>query len=437
MKLLSLFSTVLLFASLCLAQEPITLDLDTDAGLTIEAPGEYNLAEYTFGSLPMKDGEPTQGLTVTLNADDGLIFYGPSIETGPGDVLVECTVWCTGPDVGLVLLAMNLPDHSMMANLLANGAKFTGGWNTMRLFCDPENDIIVPTFQAVSAGDGTTVVCVDQIISTPVDGLSDGEIVSLFRQTDTNITIDLPNPTLLEMVKIPAGTFTMGSPSDERGRYPREGPQHVVTLTQPFYLGKYEVTQAQWEAVMGMGSNPSRSGGKPNHPVEQVSWDDCQAFIEKLNGMGLGTFRLPTEAEWEYACRAGTDTRFSFGDALECSDSNSYCALMDEYVWWGGNRTYGEEQDGSKEVGRKLPNPWGLYDMHGNVFEWCSDRYGSYRSDPQVDPQGSASSMPGPRVVRGGYWGGYALYCRSALRIIDSPDYRFYHLGLRLVREYP
>ena len=238
----------------------------------------------------------------------------------------------------------------------------------------------------------------------------------------------------LEMVLIPAGTFTMGSPDDERGRYSREGPQHEVTITQAFYLGKYEVTQAQWELVMG--SNPSSFKGKPNHPVETVSWDDCQSFIDKLNTLGEGEFRLPTEAEWEYACRAGTTTRFSFGDALECEDTGEvYCETADRYMWWSGNNTYGGNESGTKEVGQKLPNPWDLYDIHGNVYEWCNDRYGSYSSSSQTDPQGPTSDST--RVLRGGDWPRYTRGCRSAFRNGNSPGYRYDGIGLRLLRVAP
>ena len=445
MKLIPILSVVLLFVFPCPAQEPVTLDLDTDEGLFIVAPGEYTQAAYTFGSLPIRDGEPAQGLTVTLNADDGLIFYGPPVDTGPGEVLVECTVWCTGPDVGLALVAMNLPDYSMMANLPANGSKFMNGWHTMRLFCDPENDTIRPAFQMVAAGDATIVVWVDEIVLTPLSSLSDEEILDLHRAevpSNGGETITVPLAGLasgakpLEMVHIPAGTFTMGSPSDERGRWAGgEWLPHEVTLTQGFYLGKYEVTQAQWAAVMG--SNPASSYGVGNdYPAHTVSWDDCQTFIAELNKMGQGTFRLPTEAEWEYACRAGTDTRFSFGDALECSDSTSYCALMDEYMWWGGNNTYGGNVSGTKTVGSKLPNPLGLHDMHGNLYEWCSDRWEDpLARGPQVDPQGPSSGSY--RVFRGGDWFYFARFCRSALRSSDSPDFRSVFMGVRLLREYP
>ncbi len=242
------------------------------------------------------------------------------------------------------------------------------------------------------------------------------------------ITIDLPGlPTgakPLEMVLIPAGTFMMGSPPDEKDRDDDEGPQHEVTISQDFYLGKYEVTQAQWEAVMG--SNPSYFDGKPNNPVEDVSWNDCQDFIDNLNDMGLisGEFRLPTEAEWEYACRAGTTTRFYWGDDPKETE-------IDDYAWYGGNNS----PYGTKEVGQKLPNAWGLYDMSGNVYEWCQDWYGDYPSGPIVDPTGQQSGSS--RVLRGGYWYYYLQYCRSAFRYYYSPDFRHSGIGVRLLRSSP
>ena len=237
------------------------------------------------------------------------------------------------------------------------------------------------------------------------------------------------------MVLIELGTFQMGSLETERGRDANEGPIHEVTLTRSFYIGKYEITQAQWQAVTGV--NPSEESGiGDNLPVYGVSWDDCQSFIEQLNALGLGTFRLPTEAEWEYACRAGSDTRFSFGDALECSDSTSYCALLDEYMWWGGNNTYSGNVDGTKKVGLKLPNPWGLYDMHGSVHEWCSDWWeNSSDRGSQVDPQGPSTGST--RVGRGGDFIDNAGDCRSAYRTYDPPDGRYYNSGFRLVRSSP
>jgi formylglycine-generating enzyme required for sulfatase activity len=230
----------------------------------------------------------------------------------------------------------------------------------------------------------------------------------------------------LEMVLIQPGSFTMGSSMEENGRSDTDWPIHEVTITKPFYMGKYEVTQAQWESVMG--NNPSYFSGKPNYPVEKVKWRTCQRFIKKLNSLGQGTFRLPTEAEWEYACRAGTKTRFSFGDSLESAD---------EYMWWEGNN----DPNGTKEVGLKKPNPWGLYDMHGNIQEWCEDRWQMPNErDPQIDPKGSSSGSSifflwTNRVFRGGSFGSHAQDCRSAYRSREQSMDFHYSLGFRLVRE--
>ena len=231
----------------------------------------------------------------------------------------------------------------------------------------------------------------------------------------------------LEMVLIEPGSFTMGLAKDELGRSGNDWPLHEVKITRPFYIGKYEVTQAQWESVMG--NNPSSFSGRPNHPVEKVRWQTCQKFIKKLNALGQGTFRLPTEAEWEYACRAGTRTRFSFGDSLENAD---------KYMWWEGNN----EPNGTKEVGLKLPNPWGLYDMHGNVQEWCADRWELPRGrGSQIDPQGPSSGASfffvwTNRVFRGGSFGRSAQDCRSSFRSREQSIDFHYSLGFRLVMEY-
>ncbi len=232
------------------------------------------------------------------------------------------------------------------------------------------------------------------------------------------ITIDLPNlpsnAKPLKMVQIPAGTFMMGSPDNDYWR-DKDEIQHPVTLGQPFYLGVYVVTQAQWSAVMG--TNPSYFYNQINHPVENVSWNDCQEFIEKLNQMGKGVFRLPTEAEWEYACRAGTVTRYFWGnDEEKCID----------YVW----RLH-ETNLQTGEVGLRLPNAWGLYDMVGNVMEWCHDLYGKYKLSAQIDPIGPLNGKN--RVLRGNHW--YFNVNRSAKREFKSPDYTMGYLGFRLVKE--
>lgn len=255
---------------------------------------------------------------------------------------------------------------------------------------------------------------------------------------DARSTISIQLPQLkaeakpLEMVLIRSGSFTMGCPSDESGRHDWEWLPHDVTITQDFYLSKYEVTQAQWEAVMG--THPSkRFGTGPNYPVYFVTWMDCQEFIQKLNQLGQGTFRLPTEAEWEYACRAGTTTRFSHGDVLDCGDVCESCDEHERYMWWCGNN----DPFGAKEVGLKLPNPWGLYDMHGNVYEWCSDWWQEPDTrEATVDPQGPDEGTH--RVLRGGGWSYDAAGCRSAFRYGYSPDSRrsYSGFGLRLLRTY-
>jgi len=250
------------------------------------------------------------------------------------------------------------------------------------------------------------------------------------------ITTDLPglpeNAKKLAMVLIKPGTFTMGSANNERGRSENEWSQHKVTITKPFYMGKYEVTQAQWEAVMGRKSHRSKFRGRPNNPVEKVSWRACQKFIKRLNKLGKGTFRLPTEAEWEYACRAGTETQFSFGEAL---------ATADKYMWWNKNSALDE----TKEVGLKLSNTWGLYDMHGNVLEWCLDGWQEPRArgaqvDPRNHPSGSRfffSGLWAKHVFRGGSYRNNAQNCRSAYRNYEQSFDYHYSLGFRLVREYP
>ena len=226
----------------------------------------------------------------------------------------------------------------------------------------------------------------------------------------------------MTLVYIPPGEFLMGSPKDEPDRDEDE-TQHRVRLTKGFYLGATEVTQAQWKAVMGEKNNPSRFQGD-DLPVECVSWDDAVEFCRKLSEKeaegpeprrGGKTYRLPTEAEWEYACRAGSRTRFSFGE----SDGG-----LAEYAWCSGT-------GGTHPVARKKPNAWGLYDMHGNVWEWCSDWLGPYAAGRAVDPQGPASGSQ--HVLRGGAWGDEPQYCRCAHRRSNVPGHRDQFDGFRVV----
>ena len=236
-------------------------------------------------------------------------------------------------------------------------------------------------------------------------------------------TLTLPGDVKMEMIYVAPGSFTMGSPSSEDGHEGDE-TQHRVTLTKGYWLGKYEVTQRQWESVMG--NNPSYFKGG-DRPVENVSWKDCQEFCRKVNDAAIQQFgggaRLPTEAEWEYACRAGTTTAFSWGNALNGDKAN----CNGNYPC--GTTVKGCYREQTADVGSYSPNVWGFYDMHGNVWEWCSDWYGSYGGDA-TDPIGPA---PGEfRVLRGGGWLRYARYCRSAFRNRHNPGLRFSGYGFRL-----
>ena len=230
----------------------------------------------------------------------------------------------------------------------------------------------------------------------------------------TNIDIvNLPHNVKLAMVLIPSGKFTMGSPIPEVGR--EFETQHEVTITKPYYMGKYEVTQEQWEAVMG--NNPSAYKGK-NLPVTDVSWHDCQEFIKKLNKETGYGFRLPSEAEWEYACRARTKTAYFFGDSITKVDANWGAAQVPESI---------------KQVGNYKANAFGLFDMHGNVWEWCEDWKEEYPTTAVTDPKGPATGNG--RVLRGGcFLSPNSSFLRSAYRLDSIPTNTYTINGFRLVK---
>ncbi len=229
------------------------------------------------------------------------------------------------------------------------------------------------------------------------------------------------------MVFIPPGTFLMGSPTSEVDRYFDEGPQTAVTISQGFWMSVHLVTQGEYQSVTT--NNPSYFAGNPTNPVEQVDWSDATNYCALLTQRDLASgqipfgfqYRLPTEAEWEYACRAGTTTRFYYGD------DPGYTNLA-SYAWYSGN-SGGQ----THPVGLKPPNPWGLYDMCGNVWEWCQDWYGPYPGGSVTDPQGPATGLL--RVLRGGSWDDLASYARSACRWEDLPASGSYYpyYGFRVV----
>jgi formylglycine-generating enzyme required for sulfatase activity len=231
------------------------------------------------------------------------------------------------------------------------------------------------------------------------------------------------------MVFIPPNTFTMGTPTNEVNRAPDEGPQMTVTISRGFWIGKYEVTQREYLAVIG--SNPSGFGGVLDRPVETVSWLDATNYCARLTQQELAAgrippgshYRLPTEAEWECAARAGTATRFSYGD-----DPNFEELANHAWYWFNSDVA-------THPVGQKFPNPWGLYDMEGNVLEWTLDWYGPYPGGSITDPQGPASNSTGVKVIRGGAWDAGESNCRSGRRQTEGvhPFITDYILGFRVV----
>lgn len=240
----------------------------------------------------------------------------------------------------------------------------------------------------------------------------------------------------MAFVRLPAGSFLMGSAEDDPGAWPAEKPQRRVRITRAFDLGTHEVTQAQWQALMGESafaaprSNPyyelpgmAARITHPQHPAT-VSWHDAQRFIARLNAREPGArYRLPTEAEWEYAARAGSTSAYFFGDDA---------ALLPRYAWHGGDFASG----GTHPVGTKQPSPWGLYDIYGNVWEWVQDGYAPHPASAQPasdDPQGPAQASQ--RTVKGGSWHASASSWRSAFRKGYAPDYRGISIGFRLLRE--
>ncbi len=236
------------------------------------------------------------------------------------------------------------------------------------------------------------------------------------RQEKPKLEDIIENSIGMKFKLIPAGEFMMGSDEWEDSQ-----PVHKVKITKPFYIGIYPVTQREWKAVMG--DNPSEFKGD-DLPVENVSWNDCQEFIGLLNKKEGGwKYRLPTEAEWEYACRAGSQGRYCFGDDE---------GRLGQYAWYGEN-----SNEKTHTVGTKKPNKWGLHDMHGNVWEWCED---NWHDNYNGAPQDAKAWVPGSgeygssRVVRGGGWSSDAEYCASANRTHSSPGYRYAYRGFRLVR---
>ena len=285
-----------------------------------------------------------------------------------------------------------------------------------------------------------------------VEGLAAGSAEAQEEQRrlveSSGLPLEVENSVGMRFRLIPPGAFLRGSHAEETGSFTNEQPAHRVTLTRPFYIGAFEVTQGQWAMVMGENASRFRAAGA-SAPAETVSWNDARSFVSRLcelEGVPEGTYRLPAEAEWEYACRAGTAAATYAGDLEILGERNA--PVLDPIAWYGGNSGVDyegyfvdgwEETQTSFEIagthpaGMKRPNAWGLHDTIGNVWEWCEDWIDLYADAPAADPRGPESG-PG-RVARGGAWSSPARRCRAATRGAGPPDVQGYDMGLRIVRE--
>lgn len=277
------------------------------------------------------------------------------------------------------------------------------------------------------------VACVSQC--TPKEPMPNDLAATSQPQTTApaQITLDLGKGASMQLRLIPAGSFVMGSTSGEVGRDSDEGPTRQVRISRPFYMGVTEVTQRQYEGVMG--ENPSLFSDEQN-PVEGVWWEQAIEFCRRASEITGRKVRLPTEAEWEFSCRSGSTTMFSFGDAVsDLGLYGNYCDRAESSYPPAIKAMEGGDRYRPQPVASLKPNAWGLYDMHGNVFEWCSDFYrDSYSELTDTDPQGASSGAY--RVLRGGSWASPSWQCRSAYRHRFTADGRFNNLiGFRVVVE--
>ncbi|MBP8655008.1 MAG: formylglycine-generating enzyme family protein [Kiritimatiellia bacterium] len=392
------------------------------------------LATGVWGGTVEIEMAGTNAVTLNWEAEEGLTYR---VETTTD--LNEPVVWSNATPEGLVF-----SNATGVCELPADGPR---------------------RFYRFAAGEPTTTGLY-MVVNLSGGPEAESYPISYLEEVPEGGWTDEYKTTKLVMRRIPAGAFTMGSPEGELGRDSNE-PQHQVALTKDFYIGVFEVTQKQWERVMGTWpSYFTNAAYRETRPVEMVSYFEIRenplpetdvyskgsaispnwpqsnqvhadSFMGRLRAKtGLSTFDLPTEAQWEYACRAGTTTALNSGKNLTGTSTCTNVAEAGRYRYNGGSNDNpnGDTSVGSAKVGSYLPNAWGLYDMHGNVWEWCLDWYESTPAGA-LDPLGSASGSL--RVPRGGSWINLARYCRSADRISNTPDYRNYSLGFRLSRTLP
>jgi len=401
--------------------------------VTMQSDSTFDTIKSNLLGLNPNSFLPMGGVPGTVALTPGQSGQGIKLSLTPGQLASHVVMYSEAPGMpamvwGSVQVKRDQGDQGMLGFVITDGDQTVGYFIDIRAlptdafkevrmagnFMVGEKDLPpVAVVQLGGPGVESSVV-IDEL------AVQASNFVPFTPREEESIVFPLSLPTgakPLEMVRIPAGKFTMGSPTNEQDRWDNEGPTHEVTISRDFYLGKYEVTQAQWQAVMGSNPVLGPPGRGPNYPIHSVLYSEVLTFISELNRIcgNVGVFRLPTEAEWEYACRAGTTTPYSYGDSPS-----------DDYMWHPTN-----SGGASHEVGLKLPNPWGLYDIHGNVWEFCSDWYGSYSSEPQVDPQGPSSGSL--FMTRGGSWASeYAGQCRSARRAQNAGNERHTHIGFRL-----
>ncbi len=396
--------------------------------------------ESTEGSAPITSWEwdfDGDGEIDSTDADPTFTYHSPGVfsvaltittDHGTDTVTIESMItvearppeaaFSASPTEGVVPLTVQFTDESVQGSGEITEIKwdFTGD-GVYESF-----GVSDPIFKYNEPGDYTVTLTISTEYGTDTETFHGMIHVE-------NLVIPLSEEVSMEMVYCPPGTFRMGRTPDEQDSETREDARHEVRLSSGFYIGRYEVTKEQWETVMGTSpwSGEDYVLDTPASPAVWISFNDAGGFIAALNALdpSQGVFRLPTEAQWEYACRAGAQTRFYWGDDVEYTEIN-------DHVWYKVNADDAGERY-AHEVGRKQPNSWGLYDMSGNVYEWCQDWFGGqYGSENIIDPIGPESGFS--RILRGGSWSVDARKCRSAHRYDADPDQSDYDFGFRVVR---
>ncbi len=395
--------------------------------ITIDANGDNQIGPEDPPLLPRQSIIPAvyavqAGDANKLSGYDWSSIFGTNDPTGkiPGGKLADGSI--TGTQIASkTITAQQIKDSTITSAKLASGAVTSSQLAKNSVTTDKlvTNSITVDKLNLSDSELNKLVLALDKYLSKPIEG--------------RNWTVQLGAGTCLEMNWVNPGTFMMGSPKNELGRSDNEA-QHQVTLTKGFWLGKYEVTQAQWYAVME--TDPSYFKGSLR-PVDQVSYNDvlvfCQRLTEKERAAGRLSnqyeYTLPTDAQWEYACRAGTTTALNSGKDLTAAEG--LCANLNEVGWYGNSSSGGGNAgEVTHIVGQKKPNAWGFYDMHGNVWEWCLNWYEEYSSMAVTDPTGPSTGSK--RAFRGGSFWDNPCFCRSAFHHSELPDLKSGNEGFRL-----